>query len=235
MLSSVDIWVGTAGTLVLWALSGMVSILLGLLLAAGSLSGHAPVRLLARGSVNVTRGVPTSLLVLVAGIGMLRLVPIPALPPVFPGTPAAFQHIAWGIMLALALGSAGHLAEIFLAARAALGRCRLEQAAVLGLSPWHQVVLLTREAAAMALPPTSARLVHHLHNTAFAALFPVTDIFGVIQGQSNGTFRVFHWALLGCAMYVTLSGLIWGVGRLAEAAVVSPAVQPRGRRVSVWS
>jgi ABC-type amino acid transport system permease subunit len=235
MLSRADFWVGTAGTIVFWAMSGALSIILGLILAAGSLSIHHPLRLVARTGVNITRGVPTSLLVIVAGIGMMRLVSIPELPPVFPGTPPAFQHIAWGITLALALGSAGHLAEIFLAARAALGRFRLEQAAVLGLSRVNQVLLLARESAAIALPPTGARLVHHLHNTAFAALFPVTDLFGVIQGLSNVTFRVFHFALLGCAIYITLSGLTWFVCRLAEAALASPAVESRARRGLVWS
>jgi ABC-type amino acid transport system permease subunit len=82
---------------------------------------------------------------------MMHLVSTPELPPVFPGTPAAFQHVAWGIMIALALGSAGHLAEIFRAARMALGRFRLEQARVLGLSSLDRVRLLAREAAAIAL------------------------------------------------------------------------------------
>jgi ABC-type amino acid transport system permease subunit len=173
MLASADLWVGTAGTTVLWALSGMLAMMLGLILAAGSVSDRRGLRLAARCGVNLTRGVPTSLFVIAAGIGMMRLARAPELPLVFPGTPRAFQHVAWGIAFALAVGSAGHLAEIFRAAHLALGRFRLEQATVLGLSRRRRALLLGRECAAMALPPTGSRLVHHLHNTAFAALFPV--------------------------------------------------------------
>jgi ABC-type amino acid transport system permease subunit len=233
MLASADLWVGIAGTVVLWATSGLLAVALGFLLAAGSLSRQWTLFWAARVSVNLTRGVPTSLMVIAAGVGMMHLVRTPALPPVFPGTPAAFQHVAWGIMIALALGSAGHLAEIFRAARMALGRFRLEQATVLGLSSLDRVRLLAREAAAIALPPTGTRLVHHLHNTAFAALFPVADLFGAIQGQANATFRVFHFALLGCALYVILSGLIWLLVRSVEAALAPPATQP-GQRAILW-
>ena len=230
-----DLWLAMAGTMVLWAVSGGFAILLGLIMSAGSLSGHRLWRLAARASVHFTRGVPTSLFVIAAGIGMMRLARAPELPRFYPGTAAAFQHVAWGIVLALALGSAGHLAEIFRAARQALGRYRLEQATVLGLSRFGRGALLARECAAIALPPTGARLVHHLHNTAFAALFPVTDLFGHVLAESNATFRVFYFTLLGCAIYVILGGLIWLFTRILEAALVPPAAEPRKRTVIAWS
>jgi ABC-type amino acid transport system permease subunit len=235
VLLSADLWVGIAGTLVLWALSGTLAVLMGLILAAGSLSSSRALRLLARTGVNLTRGIPTSLFVITAGIGTMHLVSVSDLPIVFPGTTAAFQHIAWAIMLALALGSAGHLAEIFRAARSALGRPRLEQAAVLGLSPLRHAAVIARECAAIALPPTGTRLIHHLHNTAFAALFPVADLFGAIEGQANATFQVFHFALLGCAIYTALSGLTWLLFRFLEAAFAPPVAQRARPRLPAWS
>jgi ABC-type arginine/histidine transport system permease subunit len=146
----------------------------------------------------------------------LRLPAVGRVPALFPGTPLPFQHVAWGVALALALGSAGHLAEIFRAARSTLGHTRLDQATVLGLSRPRRVALLTREAAAVALAPTGTRLVHHLHNTAFAALFPVIDLFGFIQAQANATFRVVEFAFLGCLVYVILSASIWLIFRALE-------------------
>jgi ABC-type arginine/histidine transport system permease subunit len=235
MLWSADLWVSIAGTVVLWATSGVLTILLALILAAGSLSPQPALRIAARVVVNSTRGVPTSLLVVAAGIGMMRLARAPELPVLFPGTLAAFQHVAWGIMLALALGSAGHLAEIFRAARSALGRPRLEQAQALGLSRVRRAALLARESAAIALAPVGARLVHHLHNTAFAALFPVADLFGYIHGQSTETFRVLEFAALGCALYVTLSGLTWLLVRTLEALLVPRRAQTPRRAVVAWS
>jgi len=166
---------------------------------------------------------------------MMRASNAPQLPNIYPGTSDAFQHVAWGITLTLAFGSAGHLAEIFLAARSTLGQFRLEQMTVLGLSPLSRTALLMRECAAVALPPTGARLVHHLHNTAFAALFPVTDLFGFVQGLSTSTFRVFEFIALGCMIYVALSGLIWFVTRALEAAYAPPAPTHGRRKAFVWS
>jgi ABC-type arginine/histidine transport system permease subunit len=169
--------------------------------------------------------VPTSLFVIAAGIGMMRLSSAPGLPVIYPGTSTAFQHVAWGVVFALALGSAGHLAEIFRAAHSTLGQFRLEEATVLGLSRFDRSRLLMRECAAVALPPTGARLVHHLHNTAFAALFPVADLFGYVEGQASATFRVLDFVLLGCLIYVILSGLTWLLVRALEAALSPPTAK----------
>jgi ABC-type amino acid transport system permease subunit len=220
-------FIAIEGTLVLWLFSGALACLFGLTLAAGSLSGYRLVRAVSRSVIDVTRGVPTSLFVIAAGITLLRLPAAGQMPNIFPGTPDGFQHLAWGIMLALALGSAGHLAEIFRAARTSLGHSRLHQATVLGLRSSRRAALLAREAAVVALPPTSTRLIHHLHNTAFAALFPVTDFFGFIQAQANATFRVLDFALLGCAVYVAISALIWLIFRAVEAILQHRVVRVR--------
>ena len=235
MLVNGELWLSTAATVVLWVLSGTLSVVLGFVLAAGLLSSHPSWRFLACAVVNVTRGVPTSLLVIFAGIGMMRFPVAPRAPTIFPGTADTFQHVAWGIALALALGSAGHLAMIFRSALLALGRYRREQAMVLGLSAYARIALLARESASIALPPTGTRLIHHLHNTAFAALFPVTDLFGYVLGQANATFRVLDFALLGAAIYVALSGLTWTLIRVLEAALAPPAAEPRPGMVIRWS
>ena len=227
-----DLGVFTAATVVLWAVSGALSVVLGLVFAAGSLGSVRPWRLAAIISVNVTRGVPAGLLVIAAGIGMMRVPGTPQFPTVFPGTLDVFQHVGWAIVLALALSSSGHLAMTFRAAALALGRYRREQAAVLGLSLLNRTALLARECAATVLPPTGARLVHHLHNTTFASLFPVMELFGYIQGEANATFRVLEFTLLGCAIYVLLSGLTWILVRMLESALAPPLAEP-GQRMGV--
>ncbi len=225
------LWIAIQGTLVLWVVSATASCLLALALTAGSVSSNLVTRGLSRSVVNFTRGVPTSLFVIAAGITMFRLPTALHLPSIYPGTPDAFQHVAWGIALALALGSAGHLAEIFRSARAALGRSRLHQATVLGLTRPRRAALIAREAAAVALAPTGTRLVHHLHNTAFAALFPVTDFFGFVQAQANATFRVLDYALLGCLVYILLSGVVWLAFRALEGLLLHRVVRLRRVRV----
>jgi ABC-type amino acid transport system permease subunit len=226
---SPGLWTAIQGTLVIWVVSGALSCLLALALTLGSLSPNSFAKAVSRSVVNFTRGVPTSLFVIAAGITMFRLPGAIELPTIYPGTPDAFQHVAWGIVVALAAGSAGHLAEIFRSARAALGHYRLNQATALGLSRSRRALLLAREAAVVALAPTGTRLVHHLHNSAFAALFPVTDLFGFIQAQANATFRVLDYALLGCLVYSVLSGLVWLSFRGVEGLLAHRVI--RGRRL----
>jgi ABC-type arginine/histidine transport system permease subunit len=65
-------------------------------------------------------------------------------------------------------------------------------------------------------------MVHHLHNTAFAALFPVVDLFGWIQQGAYETFEVTRYVAIGAAAYIVLSLLIWGGARLLEYRLGSP-------------
>ena len=198
-----------AGTVALWVVSATLAVGLAGVLALASFSSFAPLRWAGEAGTTLTRGVPTSLLVVVAGIGSTRVAPAVQLPVLFPGTPDAFQGVAWAIALALAAGSAGHLAVIFRAGCVAVGRHRLEQSLVLGMPAFRRLRLLVQEAGRAALPPTGARLVHHLHNTAFAALFPVAELFGWLEDQANATFEVTRYAAICAALYVALSGLIW--------------------------
>jgi ABC-type amino acid transport system permease subunit len=235
MITGADLLTATAATVVLWALSGSLAVGLALVLASGSLSTRRMSYLIARGVVHLTRGVPTSLFVIFAGLATMRLGSGGSLPVIFPGTPPGFQMLAWSITLALALGSAGHLAEIFRASCLALGEARLQEARIIGCGPLSYCRLVARECAAVALPATGTRLVHHLHNTAFAALFPVTDLFGAVQSNAVVTFQVFHYALLGCAIYIGLSGLTWLLFRGLEAVFAPPKNKLERSGVLAWS
>jgi ABC-type amino acid transport system permease subunit len=204
------------GTVVLWLLSGSLAVLLAVLLLAGALHQWRVVRAAAGALVTLTRGVPTSLLVVAAGITSLAYPAPQWLPGLFPGTSRGMTLVAWAVMVALAFGSTGHLAVIFRTGYRSLGAARLEQATVLGLGPLRRLRVLARETAPSTLAPTGARLVHHLHNTAFAALFPVADLFGWMQQRANETFEIGRYAAAGIAGYVLLSALIWGICRGLE-------------------
>ncbi|HEY3908131.1 MAG TPA: hypothetical protein VGM14_29780 [Streptosporangiaceae bacterium] len=198
-----------AATFVLWLLSGTLAVSAGLVMAAGAGAGRRWLRGLSGSGTTLTRGVPTSLLVVAAGLASIRIPPQQWMPDIFPGTASGSVPVAWAIVVALAVGSAGHLAVIFRTAYSALGRARMEQSVVLGLPLARRLTLLGREAAATAIPPTSARLVHHLHNTAFAALFPVADLFGWIENGANATFDITRYVVAGAVAYVLLSAMIW--------------------------
>ena len=220
-------------TLVLWTVSAAAAVAIGLVLAWVTIHAGGLGRLAGEALITITRGVPTSLLVVIAGIIAGRLPPYRWVADVFPGTPPGLQVVAWAIVAALALSSAGHLAVIFRTAHDALGRPRIEAALVLGLPPLRRLVVLGREASRTALPPVGARLVHHLHNTAFAALFPVAELFGWVQDQANATFDVIRFAAIGAVAYVLLTAAIWVLFRTAEVESLVRVRRPRGAPAAV--
>jgi ABC-type amino acid transport system permease subunit len=198
-----------ASTSVLWVVSGLCALVLGIALAAGGANRQLWLRAISWLAINVTRGIPTSIVVIAAGVVGIQVAPPNSLPTLFPGTSPEFQHVGLMIALAVALGSAGHLAVIFIASRGTVGRRVLDQAKIMGLSTAGRTSLLFRESARAAMPATGARMVHHLHNTAFAALFPVFELFGLLQERITLTFKVWEYLLLGATIYVGLSGAIW--------------------------
>lgn len=208
-----------AATVVLWATSAVLALALAVLLASGGRSGRRSVRLVAGSLTTLTRGIPTSLLVIGAGTFAMDSTPPGWLPNLFPGTPDGMALVAWAIVAALAFGSAGHLGVILRSAYEALGEHWHEQVRTMGSPIRMKLALVVREVIPAGLPPVGARLVHHLHNTAFAALFPVADLFGWVQLQANTTFEVTHYALVGAVGYVILSGVIWAICRLIEARI----------------
>lgn len=221
MYAEIGLWI--SGSLLLWVLSAGLAMSAALLIAVGTHSRHRAFRLAATAAMHVTRGVPTSLLVIVFGLACMRIRDAPAIPVVFPGTSPQFQLVAWGIVVALGVGSAGHIAVIYLTAWQSVGSKRLEQARVMGLSPSQQIRVVGREVLPLVLGPLGARLVHHLHNTGFAALFPVVEIFGGVVEASNETFAVAHYAGIGAVIYIVLSQAIWISTRLLEARLRPPS------------
>jgi ABC-type amino acid transport system permease subunit len=208
-----------AGTLVLWAISGTSAVVIAALLAAGALGRNRVGRTASGLLTTLTRGVPTSLLVIAGGVAAVGVASPGWLPNVFPGTPDGLEVLSWSIVVALALGSAGHLAVIFETACRTLSGGHRDQLAVLALSGSAQFRLMVREAARTGLAPTGARLVHHLHNTAFAALFPVAELFGWVQLQASASFDVTRYVFAGAAVYIALSAAIWCGFRLLEAGL----------------
>jgi ABC-type amino acid transport system permease subunit len=216
-----------SATVVLWAISGTAALSLAVVLSLGSLAGAATWRRMADAAILLSRGVPTSLLVITAGLAALPHQPPDWLPNPFPGTSPGMSLLAWAVTIALAIGSAGHLAVIFRSGYRSLGAARLAQLTVLAIPTRHRIPAVAREAAAASLAPTGARMVHHLHNTAFAALFPVADLFGWIQQRSYETFEVTRYAAAGAAVYIVLSLVIWAATDGLERRLRGVRTSPR--------
>lgn len=213
--------IGLYGTVTVWIISAFLAIFMGLLFTVGILNKTHIIQVSVRWLINFSRGIPTSIYVILGGLLVIKGHSALSLPAIFPGTLDGFEPVAWAITFALAFGSAGHLAEIFVASYVSMDKARLEQLTVMGFSGIHKFMIAARECAYIAIPPTSTRMIHHLHNTAFASLFPVVELFGNIQTSASTSFKVFEITVIGCGLYILLSGSIWLVFRVFEA-LLSP-------------
>ena len=210
---------GIGATVVLWMLSSGMALGLAVVLAIGLKCGYRVPQAVSGALINVSRGVPTSLYVLLAGVAAMHLPLWPDAPAIFLGTLPMFQVVALAVCLALAFGSAGHIAVIIRSSWATLPPKTRHQFNVLDLGPATRARLALSECAPTFIPPLSARLIHHLHNTAFASLFPVAELFGVIKGAADTSARVAFYVSVGALAYIALSWTIWLSLRCLEAAL----------------
>lgn len=206
-----DLWTAITASFLIWLSSSISSILIGLILVIAKNSEIHFIKKLSNFIIDLTRGIPTGFIVIGFGLGALRYLEFRELSSVFIGTLPSFQQMAWALVIALALGSSGHIAEIMHAAYSTLHPSLLEQTKILSLSLYSQILLIGREVLLPVLAPLGSRLVHHLHNTAFVSLFPVIDLFGYVKTQSNLSFRINEFVLLGSVIYILLSICIWSV------------------------
>ncbi len=80
--------------------------------------------------------------------------------------------------------------------------------------PYRTCWLMFIEAAPAMIPPVCARLVHHLHNTAFIALFPITGIFAAMRTGVIETALVLEYIAIATVLFVALGALITVCGHL---------------------
>jgi ABC-type amino acid transport system permease subunit len=85
----------------------------------------------------------------------------------------------------------------------------------------------------LVLGALGPRLVHHLHNTGFAALFPVTELFGGVVEMANETFEVSQAAAFGALIYIAMSQGIWLLTRALETRLRPPGPARTGHVVEV--
>ena len=187
---------------------------LGLLLAVASLSRHLILRQTARFYIEIVRGLPIIVLLLyvafvvapalVAGLNALRdalgLEPIRTRD--FP--------LLWRAILALTLGYAAFIAEVFRAGLQSVDRGQIEAAEALGLSPWLRFRLVVfPQAIRTILPPLGNDFVAMVKDSSLVSVLGVMDITQLGKVTAAGNFRYFETynvvAFLYLAMTIGLS------------------------------
>ena len=204
-----------AGITVMVTLVGFVSAcVIGLGLAAASLSRFVVLRQLARFYIEIIRGVPIIVLLLYVAF------------VIAPGMVAAWNWAAeavgldpirtrdfpllWRAVLALTIGYSAFIAEVFRAGLQAVDQGQIEAAQALGLNGWQRFRLIRwPQAFRMILPPLGNDFVAMVKDSSLVSVLGVADITQLGKVTAAGNFRYFETynvvALIYLMMTVTLS------------------------------
>jgi polar amino acid transport system permease protein len=204
------VWITVYVTLVGFTLAS----LLGLCIALMSLSESTWPRQIARFYVEICRGIP--FLVLLFWIAFAGV-------PVFvafwnsmtgplreAGLLGELQvrdvSYLWRAVIALTIGYAAFIAEVFRAGIQSVDRGQIEAAKALGLSRWQRFrFIVFPQAMRTILPPLGNDFVTMVKDSSFVSVLGVADITQLGKVYSAGTFRFFETYSIVAYIYLLLT------------------------------
>jgi len=195
-------------TLVLSCLAMVLAVALGMLIAAGRVYGHRPIRAVCTAYVELMRGTPLLLQLFVIYYGISSIVQLPA-------------FVA--ALLGLGLNYAAFEGEIYRSALEVVPKGQLEAARLLGLRE-HQIFRLVRapQALRIALAPMTNDFVALLKDSSLVSMLTVVEL--TKQTQIFAT-NIASWAIPGilcAALYLTMSLPLAHLARRLEARWKAP-------------
>ncbi|MGW4672493.1 amino acid ABC transporter permease [Streptomyces sp. NPDC004324] len=227
---------GVLTTLKVFAVAGVLSLVLGLLLAVARLSERRPVRWFATGFIELFRAVP--LLITIYALWVLFLTYKNDLGAV--GDNTAF----WGLVIGLTVYNGSVQAEIFRAGINAVPKGQVEAAYALGLRKYQvMTTLLLPQAVRSMLPTMISQLVVTLKDTSLGYVITYTELLFatrtmanniIVNGENPFTAVTIVVGAIYIAMCLALSSVATWIERrgrrsqtgVAVAAAAEPAEQP---------
>jgi polar amino acid transport system permease protein len=183
---------------------------LGLLLAVCVLSGSVVLRQTARFYIEIMRGVPILVLLF-----YVAFVATPALVAGWNaladslGLPAAQTRdvsLMWRAIIALTLGYAAFIAEVFRAGIQSVDPGQIEAAKALGLTPWQRFRLIVfPQAIRTILPPLGNDFIAMIKDSALVSVLGVADITQLGKVYAAGSFRFFETYNVVAFLYLTIT------------------------------
>ena len=199
---------------------------LGLGLAVCVLSGSVVLRQAARFYIEIVRGIPILVLLFyiafVAAPALVAAWNALAEPLGLGGVRTRDISLMWRAILALTLGYAAFIAEVFRAGIQAVDPGQIEAAKALGLTAWQRFRLVVfPQAIRTVLPPLGNDFIAMIKDSALVSVLGVADITQLGKVYAAGSFRFFETynvvAFLYLAMTVGLSLALRGVERRLRA------------------
>jgi len=162
---TLTLWDGFQTTLLLFALTLVFSLPLGLIISFGSMSKLTPLRLLVKGIVWIVRGTPL----------MLQVLIIFYVPGLVFGVPISTRFNA--ALIAFAINYACYFSEIYRGGIESISHSQYEAGQVLGMTRaqiFFRVILL--QVIKRIIPPTANEIITLVKDTALARVVMVIEI-----------------------------------------------------------
>jgi len=184
---------GALRTLGISVVSFVLAVVLGLAIALARLYGPTPVRLCAIGYVELLRGTPilVQMLLLYYGLGSIQALQMSA--------------VKAGI-LGLALNYAAYEAEIYRGALLAIPRGQREAAAALGLTtPQSLRHVIVPQALRLSLAPSTNDFIALFKDSSIVMVITVVELSKQYLMLANASGRFIVLGLVTCGLYLAMS------------------------------
>jgi len=207
------VWVTVYVTVVAFALASA----LGLGLAVCVLSGSVVLRQVARFYIEIVRGIPILVLLF-----YIAFVAVPGLVAGWNAVAAAVGlepmqtrdvSLMWRAIIALMLGYAAFIAEVFRAGIQSVDPGQIEAAKALGLTGWQRFRLVVLpQAVRTILPPLGNDFIALIKDSALVSVLGVADITQLGKVYAAGSFRFFETYNVVAFLYLVMTvGLSLGL------------------------
>lgn len=194
---------GLVATLKVAAVSMVLAVTIGGLMALGRLARNPPVRWLAGAYVEIFRAIPLLLLIFFSARGLPRL--------------GVDLDVFWYLVLGLVAYNSAVLGEIFRAGILSLDRGQTEAAQAIGLTYWQSMrIVIVPQAARRMIPAIVSQLVTLLKDTSLGFVLPYEELLR--RGQITGEFsrNLLQVMVVVALMYIAVNATLSRVARRLE-------------------
>lgn len=210
-----------------------LAVVFGLVIALLGLSDNVVLRQIARFYIEVIRGIPILVLLFyIAFVGAPALVALynwVITPLVTAGLlePLLVRDfsLVWRAIIALTIGYASFLAEIFRAGIQSVDEGQIEAAKALGLNRYQRFrFIILPQAVRTVFPPLSNDFVSMVKDSSLVSVLGVTDITQMAKVYAAGSFRFFETYSIVAYIYLILTvGLSLILRRIEKSMRRKPA------------